>query len=322
MPDPKSAPKSPIKPKINPAFTALPGQYYIWTSEEYYLSAADGGGQTGNTAIQTEIKFALGEMVGADLKFTIWRDSASHFAFQTSNGNFITAVNGGGLSSNALYTNATDITAFEQFQIAPVATKGLFTVSIQTANKNYLTAVGTGGKLTDAIHSDAVTAGAWEAFTFKKCGDIGVGFQCFIIPAPGGLPITAINGGNQVQNTLGVYSLSSSAPQAWAQFNLVLQPNGSYGIQTISGYYLTAVDGGGLDYGTPTSDNIHTNASLAQAWEQFRFIEIGDSTYAIQTSDGHYLGQRTFGAGSEGEYSTDISDINAALKFWLVPANV
>jgi hypothetical protein len=92
-------------------------------------------------------------------------------------------------------------------------------------------------------------------------------------------------------------------------------------VQTATGNYLTAVNGGGLDYGTPTSDNIQTNRTAVEAWEQFKFIEIGNSTYAIQTVDGHYLGQRTFGQCDEGRFSIDISDINAALKFWLVPAN-
>jgi hypothetical protein len=320
MPDPKSAPKSPIKPNINAAFHDDPGHYYIWTYESYYLGAADGGGHADDTAIQTDIPFKIAEEVGAFLQFTLWRDSSGNFAFQPYKFNFITAVNGGGRTSNALYTNATDITAFEQFQIAPVATKGLFTVSIQTANKNYLTAVGAGGKLTDAIHSDATTASTWEAFTIKKGGDLGSGLQYFIIPAPGGLPITAIGGGGLIQNTLGVYSVSGSAPLDWARFTLIYLPNGAHGVKTSAGFFLTAVNGGGLAFGSPTSDNIHTNATVASTWEQLKFIDRGDSTYSIQTFDGHYVGPHSSVTDAQGEYATNISDINLALKFWLVPA--
>ena len=318
MPAPISESKTSVQPRINSAFSAYPGQVYILTNLGYYLSAPDGGGHIDDTAIQTEIQYAPGRMIGGWLKFTIWHDSAGHVAFQTSGGNFITAVSGGGLTSDVIHTDATDIAAWEEFQID----QEQFQLTIQTTSKNYLTAVGDGGKLTDAIHSDAVKASYWETFTFKKAGDLGSGFQYYIFPLIAGFsPIVANNGGNLTQNTLGIFYEPETTPLNWAQFTLIQQPNGSYGIQTTNGHYLTAVNGGGLDYGTPTSDNIQTNRTVVEAWEQFKFIEIGDSTYVIQTVDGYYLGQRTYGQGSEGEYSTDISDINGALRVWLVPAN-
>jgi hypothetical protein len=40
-------------------------------------------------------------------------------------------------------------------------------------------------------------------------------------------------------------------------------------IQTFNGHYLTAVGGGGRNY-----DVIHSDATQARDWEQFRFIEL------------------------------------------------
>jgi hypothetical protein len=153
MPDSNTGREASIQPSINSAFSAYPGQVYILTAAGYYLGAPDGGGHIDDTAIQTDIPYASGEMIGSWLKFTLWRDFIGHFAFQTSGGNFVTAVGGGGQSSDVIHTDATDIAAWEEFQVA------WFDVvwsSIQTASKNFLTAVGAGGHLTDAIHSAAL----------------------------------------------------------------------------------------------------------------------------------------------------------------------
>jgi hypothetical protein len=154
-------------------------------------------------------------MIGGWLKFTLWRDFARHFAFQTSGGNFVTAVGGGRLISDVIHTDATDIAAWEEFQIAEIQ---IVYLSIQTASKNFLTAVGGGGHLTDAIHSDAVTVGGWESFSFKRAGDLGSRLQYFIIPAAGGSlagnPIIANNGGNLTQNTLSFYT-EGTTPVNW-----------------------------------------------------------------------------------------------------------
>jgi hypothetical protein len=320
MPDPESAPKSPIKPKINPAYIAFPGFYSICSESLFYLSASGGGGKSDDTAIQTGIQWANGRLIGPFLQFTVWTDSAGHFAFQTSNGNFITAVNGGGLTANALITTATDITAWEEFQVEFVR-KTFELVSLQTANKNYLTAVGLGRQLTNAIHSDAVTVGGWESFTFRKSGDLGTGFQYLIKNVNLGVVVYANNGGGETENTLYLFG-NAVPPMAFAQFKLVQQPGGSYGIETINGHYLSAVNGGGLNEGTATSDNILTNATVAQSWEQFRFIDRGDSTYSIQTFDGNYIGQRYDNGPSSTGFSTAITDINDAFKFWLIPINI
>jgi len=319
MPDPTS-PRKPQTPPINPAFVAYPGQIYILTKRSFYLSAANGGGLITENAIQTEIPYSPGLVVGGYLRFTLWRNTSGRFAFQTYSGNFITAVDGGGLTTDVLNTVAADIAVWEEFRIAPTGLPGAFSISIQTNNNNFLTAVGEGGKTTNAIHSDATKVQDWETFFLRKSGDLGSGFQYFIVPTDTQQAVAAKNGGGLTQNTIQFFG-QNGVHLSWARFILIQQPNGSHAIQTINGNFLTAVNGGGLDYGTTNTDNIHTDATVAKAWEQFTFVDRGDSTYCIQTVSGYFLGKRTYGGSAEGEYSTDISDINSATRFWVIPAN-
>ena len=92
--------------------------------------------------------------------------------------------------------------------------------------------------------SDAVTVSGWEAFSLKKAGDLGSRLQYLIVPvldgSLSGYPIFANNGGNLTQNTLSYYT-DSYTPSNWARFTLIQQPNGSYGVQTATTNYLTAV---------------------------------------------------------------------------------
>ncbi len=76
--------------------------------------------------------------------------------FQTVNGHYLTAVGGGGRTTDVIHTDATRIGSWEKFTLidsgtgTPVIQYGLL-----TTNGHYLTAVGGGGRTTDVIHSDA-----------------------------------------------------------------------------------------------------------------------------------------------------------------------
>ena len=90
--------------------------------------------------------------------------------FQTVNGHYLTAVGGGGRTTDVIHTDATRIGSWEKFTLidsgsgTPVIQYGLL-----TTNGHYLTAVGGGGRTTDTIHTDATRVGAWEKFTVT-CG--------------------------------------------------------------------------------------------------------------------------------------------------------
>lgn len=310
------------QPRTPPGFTLLAESVYLLTNGGYLLSATNGGGDIGGDAIQTRFKYSLGSgtttpsVIGSYELFNVFKNSTNQFAFQTSAGNFITAVGGGGRITDVLHTDAVNVAAWEEFYVAQTGASGAYSVSIQTQSKNFLTAVGLGGKSTDAIHSDATKVGSWETFFVRKFGDLSSGYlQYFIIDTSKNQAVGARSGGGQTQNTIQFFGTENP----WARFTLIPQNNGSFALRTINDNYVTAVNGGGLDYGSTSSDNIHTDATKVSTWEQFRFVPSDDGSYLIQTFDGHYLGKRTFGGSAEGEYSTDISDLGAATRFWLIP---
>ena len=55
-------------------------------------------------------------------------------------------------------------------------------------------------------------------------------------------------------------------------------------IQTIDGYYLTAVGGGGR-----ITDVIHTDATSIGSWEQFTLFHLGNRVYGLRTVNGNWL---------------------------------
>lgn len=124
-------------------------------------------------------------------------------AIQTQTGNFITAVNGGGLggpnygsNATALHTDATTPEAWETFSMVWV-NQGGCEVALQTVYGNFVTAVnggGMGGPNTAQapIHTDATTVGTWEMFTIQIQQD---GVHAFIQTPDHQHYITAVNGG-------------------------------------------------------------------------------------------------------------------------------
>lgn len=143
---------------------------------------------------------------------------------QTSNGHFVTAVNGGGLGEDNTvpFFTTKNLSSSALFTLVPLDRAG-DTVAIVTINGHYVTAVKGGGiggpnDATSPLHTDAVEAGLWEEFTLKhhEKGD-------------------------------------------------------TYAIQTTSGYYLTANNGGGL--GERANEHpLHTDAISIDTWEKFKLI--------------------------------------------------
>src|SRR5690348_2193368 len=80
----------------------------------------------------------------------------------TSTGNYVTAVDGGGRTSDVIHTDAVEPRLPESFKVVDA---GSGHVGIQTMTGSYVTAVGGGGRTTDVIHTDAHALQDWEKFT-------------------------------------------------------------------------------------------------------------------------------------------------------------
>ena len=117
---------------------------------------------------------------------------------QTSNGNYLTAVGGGGRITDVIHTDATIPRAWEKFTFidsgdgAPNIHYG-----VQTTNGHYLTAVGGGGRITDVIHSDATHLLDWEKFTM-----VSIGLGIYGIQTINGHYLTAVGGGGRIADTI------------------------------------------------------------------------------------------------------------------------
>jgi hypothetical protein len=80
---------------------------------------------------------------------------------------------------------------------------------------------------------------------------------CFI-QTDNGNYITAVGGGGQTSD---VMHTNASVPSTWERFTLVYSGDGShYGLRTAFGYYVTAVNSGGLS-SADFPDVLHTNAT-------------------------------------------------------------
>ncbi|GCE30424.1 hypothetical protein KDA_59080 [Dictyobacter alpinus] len=119
-------------------------------------------------------------------------------AFLTNNGHFLTAMNGGGGTTDSIRTNETSIRSWEKFSIVGLGTTGY---AIQTSNHNWLTAVNGGGVglgSTDAIHTNATVTRSWEIFQLVTLFSANQ----YAIQTSNGNYVTAVDGGGRKSETI------------------------------------------------------------------------------------------------------------------------
>jgi hypothetical protein len=101
-----------------------------------------------------------------------WIDP-THFGIKTVNGNYVTAVNDGGIggpndNTSPVHTDATAAGPWERLLLNYDFSSARAT--FQTLNGQFLTAVnggGFGGPNNVPIHTDATVLGPWETFTLE-----------------------------------------------------------------------------------------------------------------------------------------------------------
>jgi hypothetical protein len=117
---------------------------------------------------------------------------------QTYNGHYLTAVGGGGRTTDVIHTDATRVGSWEKFTLVDSG-DGAANIhyGLVTSNGHFLTAVGGGGRITDVIHSDATHLLDWEKFTFNS-----LGYGWYDIQTTDGHFVTAVGGGGRTTDTI------------------------------------------------------------------------------------------------------------------------
>jgi hypothetical protein len=119
--------------------------------------------------------------------------ATSTCSIQTINGFYLTAVGGGGRTTDVIHTNAVSVGAWELFKIVDSGDgSSLPNFGFQTLTGNYLTVVGGGGRETDVIHSNATQILGWEKITA-----IPTGGGWYALQTLNGHYLTAVGGGGR-----------------------------------------------------------------------------------------------------------------------------
>jgi hypothetical protein len=131
---------------------------------------------------------------------------------KTINGHYVTAVGGGGRTTDVIHTDATTPRAWEKFTLVDSGDGSPIHYGIQTSNGHYLTAVGGGGRITDVIHSDATQLLGWEKFTL-----VGQPNGLYAIQTSNGHYLTAVGGGGRITDTI---HSDATTVRAWEEFQV------------------------------------------------------------------------------------------------------
>ena len=132
---------------------------------------------------------------------------------------------------------------------------------------------------------------------------------CFIQTDTGNY-ITAVGGGAR---SIDVMHTNATVPSTWERFTIVYSGDGShYGLRTAFGYYVTAVNSGGLSSNN-FPDVLHTDATVLSTWEKFTFATDGtDGKFEIRAFDGHLLSA----VGGGGRTSRTFDSNRTVLSTW------
>ncbi|SLM49187.1 conserved exported protein of unknown function [Nitrospira japonica] len=217
------------------------------------------------------------------------------FAFRTSKGYYLTAINGGGrIGDPTVITGATSAGAWEKFKFAIASPPSPYDKTFQTANGNYVTAVNGGGMTANAIHTDATQPRDWERFrlvymsghppTYYGIGTIKGNF------------LTAVGAGGKYQDAL---HTDAKQIQAWEQFRIVKCGDPGSGYE----YAIMAADGEFLASNNwEGKPGFGLSARPAEAEMKFKLFRQSDGTYALQTANGRTYLTALGGGGQVEKY--------------------
>lgn len=222
---------------------------------------------------------------------------AQAVAIRSTDGDYLRAVSGGGgdIKADKRYFDT-----HEQYRLIDL---GNGKVVIRTWDGYNLRAQSGGGS---TLKADVTHVGSHEQFTLVDAGNGKTALKTHY-----GYYVVAENGGG------GTVNANRTAIGSWEKFNLIdlAGTNGSYsngetyGIRSINGNYLRAVNGGGSGL---NADRTRLNSS-----EQFTIVGLSGGKVAIRTQGGYHL-RAHVGGGSTLE--ADVTHIGSHEQFTIVDA--
>jgi len=244
------------------------------------------------------------------------------FAFMTTpKDTFLTAVGGGGRTTDTIHTDATVPRSWEMFRLWSTNVSGFY--GIQTLHGHFVTAVAAGGRTTDTIHTDATVIASWELFEPVPLAYPQSGFGLKTIR---GFFLTAVGGGGH--NSGDTIHTDATVAKGWESFLPYRASHfgtgSTYGIQIWGGNrsdeqnlrgWLFAFGGGG-DPGPGALWLTNEGEINELSWT---LLKQPDGTYALQTANGTVLTAIDGGApGSQFRTDTPVNAIGNSEKFVLV----
>ena len=214
------------------------------------------------------------------------------FIIETFGGYYLTAVNGGGRTTDVMHTDARRIGTWEKFRLSGTGS-GQF--AIQTASGNYVTAMNGGGLAMEAVHTDAVNIAAWEQFRMVPDQ---YGWR-HALQTVNGHYLTAVGTGGKSAD-----AIHADAQQTgnWEQFyiwkcgDLGTSQQYTLSAQSEPNGFVFAYGGGGrvntrdgnFIFGTlgVLSNYKNRPRPFDNDWQRFRLLRQPDGSYALQTSNG------------------------------------
>ena len=214
-----------------------PQYKFIVTANGYSLMAPDGGGRATSDAVVADLNgLPYGPYIPwAEFRFGRLLDAGPGTTIQTKNGNYVTAVGGGGQLTNALHTDARTAGSWEHFRVLKCGDLGSgLTYAILPTNGGVLNAPGGGGQTQQAIINGGLDDSA--RFTLIRQAD-----GSYALRTSNGINyVTAVGGGGRPLAAEGNFHTDATQVQAWERFKIVDDGDGRclYTIQTVSGGFV------------------------------------------------------------------------------------
>lgn len=235
-------------------------------------------------------------------------------------GYYLTAVDGGGRTEDAIHSDAKQVGSWEKFRLLVDTATGHY--GVQTDTGNYVTAVGGGGRVADVIHTDATQLRAWEKFRLPASPHDYPGTEnLYAIQTFDGHYLTAVGGGGKTTDAIHSDAVSV---RTWEEFWIWkcgdLGSKYRYSIwNPLNGYFFAANGGGGRIKSVLT----YLGPNVTKEWGGFTLLRQDDGAYAIRTASGNYLtavggGGQASGTADSDNLHTDATWVRAWEKFRIV----